>query len=252
MSSRQLEFFDVCNAFTGEFPVAFVGTTGSGKTYSINHIMNVNKGQVDMVIGYGGSSGAVQGMHDITLSSLILKEWDDDVLEKIADLNNKAEFPLTLRLACDDFTHESHVHNSPILSRLATAGRHDHFSLILLVHRIHTLQTTVRDSIRRLFVGEIAGSSTFREIREAYGRNVPTKVFSAMLNDTTENHGFLVIDNTGPSNKIRDKFFRYRAHKNPSHGFSGDERVPHLDFAIKLLAEVIREVAHENHPQLQE
>lgn len=121
-----------------------------------------------------------------------------------------------LLIIFDDMAHDTALKYSDELSKIAYNGRHYNIDVIFITQDVVRATTSMRRNADLFFVLTMTGFSSVEHIYKEYASIdiADIKHFQALLMKTTEDYGCLVINNTDPNARGKDRFFKYRA-KHP-------------------------------------
>ena len=112
----------------------------------------------------------------------------------------------------DDLAFDKQLFNSKQMRQLMFNGRHYGICLIITAQFMGDLPVAFRSNVDYVIVGRTPGIQDRERLWKNFFGAIPTfHMFNAIMDNTTEDYHFLVLDNTVQSNKLEDSIFWYKA-----------------------------------------
>jgi hypothetical protein len=243
------------NLPVGSFMSLFIACTGAGKSVALRHILGYNHDKYDVAIMCCNSPAALLDFQKMTLPALVYDHWPEDVLWRLMNVNERRKLDgkkqLRFLLVMDDLIHDKKCMKSKLLAKLATAGRHFGCQVILLAQFLKAMPPIVRENVKKCFISKIQGSSTTREIIDTYRDSLSKRRCEDLIRLATKDYGFLVVDTTSQTNRVEDRFFRFKANINYPCKLIGSPKMYQLQALLDIIARCFQALAKVDAPLLQ-
>jgi hypothetical protein len=146
-------------------------------------------------------------IHDEYSQELITKVLERQTMAVTSKLPNPYAF-----LILDDCLFDNSWQKSKIMREIFMNGRHYCIMVIITMQYPLGIPPTLRTNIDYVFIGHENITSNRKRIYDHYAGIFPNfDIFCQVLDDFTQDYGFLVIDNTRKSNKLEDLVYWYKA-----------------------------------------
>ena len=127
-------------------------------------------------------------------------------------------------LILDDCLYDSSWTKSKAVRSLFMNGRHFKMLFIITMQYALGIPPNLRTNIDYVFILRENIVQNRRRLYECYAGMFPTfEVFSAVMDQCTENYECLVINNNAKSNRLEDQVFWYKAQEHPSFKLGSKE-----------------------------
>lgn len=167
------------------------------------------------------SSGGRESFAEVFPTTYIYPDVDLPLIDKIHKnqhtLREKygsdlSKFDYSSILIMDDCSAGKTVRNSKEVDDLIFNGRHAKMMFLYSMHGAMILNPQQRGNLDFVFIASTPGVNDRRKIWAEWFSTIPKFTdFCTIMDNITENYGYLVFDNTAKSNKIQDRVFYYRA-----------------------------------------
>jgi hypothetical protein len=208
--------------------IVFIGKRRTGKSTLVKDFFYHNNDfPAGMIIS--GSEKLNEFFGDFVPKQFIYYEFKQELLqkalkgqEKIVEYNKKPENRRKINpdfyLVMDDCFHDNSWQKLKEMREIFFNGRHFKICFLLTMQFPIGIPNYFRANIDYVFILRDTSINNMERIYKNYSRSsLSFKEFCQLMEQCTEDHGCLVIDNTTHSNKIEDQIFWYKAeiHNDP-------------------------------------
>lgn len=197
-----------------------VGKRKTGKTTALKALA-YNKRHIPGGVAFCGSKGSYEAFSQIIPETYIFEEWDAAVAQRVINQTQRANYerkrqglPKKFHFCyMDDCGWDPKFCTNQQLKRMLMNGRNDGVSPIYVaVQDALNFRPAVRNQFDWVFIFREIIPNNRKRLYEHYGGQLGDyKLFCDVLDATTNDHGCLVIRNSGTSNRIQDNFFWWKA-----------------------------------------
>ena len=221
----QLRKFDM-NDIKDDKVVVLIGKRDTGKSFLCKDILyhhkNIPVGQV-----ISGTEGANQFYSKIVPKLFIHGEFDTQIVQNmikrqkiLIDKINQGDNTIDPRsfLILDDCLYDNVWAKDKYMRSVFMNGRHFKILFLLTMQFALGIPPNLRTNIDYVFILRENYVSNRKRLYEHYAGMFPSfEMFCQIMDQCTENHECLVINNNAKSNKLTDQVFWYKA--NPHDDF---------------------------------
>ena len=198
------------------------GRRGSGKSNLAIHLLSFLK---DIPVGMciSGTELVDKAYSYFIPPMFIFTEYEKSLIEKFIDrqknitekcqnIKQYKEYNPKAFILLDDILQDAkEFRNDKNLTSLYTNGRHMNVTIIFLSQYSKAITPVMRTNSDYIFLLKENMIANKRILFETFGGMFPNlEVFTRVLEQCTEKHGCMVIDNTTDSTQIQDQVFYYK------------------------------------------
>ena len=155
----------------------------------------------------------------LTRQERILQKNNDSKRRGIRKFTDPSAF-----LILDDCLYDNSWTKSKYVRSLFMNGRHFKLFFIITMQYALGIPPNLRTNIDYIFILRENIVQNRRRLYECYAGMFPTfEVFSAVMDQCTENYECIVINNNAKSNRIEDQVFWYKADPHPSFRLGSEQ-----------------------------
>lgn len=211
------EFYDK-KGFGGS-KIAIVARPGLGKSTLISSIAYAKKHIFPAGLFMSGTEDTNHFYKSFAPSSFVFNGYDEDKLEQFIQRQKLAiehlDNPWSL-LVVDDCTDDSTVFRKPLQAGLLKKGRHWKMLYIIAMQYVFDMPTVIRSNLDGVFLFREPSLRCRKILYENYAGIIPDfKLFGEIMDQITDDHTALYINNVSSSNNWQDCVFWFKAVKPP-------------------------------------
>jgi len=204
---------------------------GIGKSKLINTILRYHRHHIPTCMYIGGTSDSNTDIEGIVPPIFMYEEWSNDVLRryiKRQKINKREMYDLELAnsvIIIDDMTENKNVLlNKPYIG-LYKNGRQWANLTITALQNAQDLPKEIRHMTDYIFIGREISKEKRDQLYQCFIPSIISRLdFDDLMDQITEHHRWLVVDNKTKSNKIEDIIFWFKADLSlPPFRFGCDE-----------------------------
>lgn len=190
------------------------GKRGSGKTNWAQHICTQRKFGRNIAI-CGNKECYLEWCEVMPRLFVHMKQDGLAILQRVITYQEKkvtefntagTPFPkeYNLRIILDDCGSVSSFINNTIIRDIGCNGRHYKMEVVVITQKLTQICPQIRDNLDLICILQCSNTQNAKRIFDEYIRVCDERVFNAILNTATSNHGMLLIDNVSNSLAIHD------------------------------------------------
>lgn len=201
--------------------IVVIGHPGSGKSYLINDLLYHKSNVIPTGVVFSGTED---------VNPQYSKHIPDLFIHNQLDLAALEHYIRRQRIACenipnpwsflliDDCTDEPSVLSKPVFQKIFKNGRHWKMLFILSLQYALDIRPNIRNNIDGTFIFRENSRATRHKLYEHYAGLIPSEnLFNQLMDQMTEDHTALYINNCGKSNNWEENVFWYRAKPVPEN-----------------------------------
>lgn len=221
----ELRKFDM-SKLKGDSVVVIIGARNTGKTVSLMDMLRHHTGMpIGIVIS--GTECANHNFERIVPKFLIYDEYTPDILAKFMERQMKitaqhreetkkygrTDLDPRAFLILDDCMYDNKAWvNDKNIRAVFMNGRHFNIFTVITMQYAMGIPPALRANVDYVFIMRNNMMKEREKLYHQYAGMFPSfHVFNAVMNASTENYEFLVIDKKSQSNKLQDQVFWYKA-----------------------------------------
>ena len=180
--------------------ISVVAKRNSGKSILIRYLVNQQKHYFSKIFVICPTESINHFYNTITHDDCIFDEWNenwaDELIEKMTKINaNKnSQERKNVLVILDDCMSDIDYNQSMALKKIYTRGRHFNLSIIATCQYLNTLPKICRSNCDILISGQM-NLCSIEMLANEYCCNLNKKEFIALFNRSTNDYGFLVVNN---------------------------------------------------------
>ena len=180
--------------------ISVVAKRNSGKSILIRYLVNQQKRFFSKIFVICPTESINPFYNKITKDDCIFDEWNEvwanELIERMTKINankNTRERKNVL-IILDDCMSDIDFNQSMALKKIYTRGRHFNLSIIATCQYLNTLPKICRSNCDILISGQM-NLCSIEMLANEYCCNLNKKEFIALFNRSTNDYGFLVVNN---------------------------------------------------------
>ena len=180
--------------------ISVVAKRNSGKSVLIRYLVNQQKRFFSKIFVICPTESINPFYNKITKADCIFDEWNEvwanELIERMTKINankNTRERKNVL-IILDDCMSDIDFNQSMALKKIYTRGRHFNLSIIATCQYLNTLPKICRSNCDILISGQM-NLCSIEMLANEYCCNLNKKEFIALFNRSTNDYGFLVVNN---------------------------------------------------------
>ena len=180
--------------------ISVVAKRNSGKSVLIRYLVNQQKRFFSKIFVICPTESINPFYNKITKDDCIFDEWNEvwanELIERMTKINankNTRERKNVL-IILDDCMSDIDFNQSMALKKIYTRGRHFNLSIIATCQYLNTLPKICRSNCDILISGQM-NLCSIEMLANEYCCNLNKKEFIALFNRSTNDYGFLVVNN---------------------------------------------------------
>lgn len=214
MGELTLRKFDL-SQMKDDSTVMVLGKRGAGKSTILRHVMYVKR-HLPFGIACSGTEEGNGAFSKMIPKMFVYSDYDSKAIIRMIERQRKmADTPQGCApafLVLDDCLYDAGVLKRKEIRQLFLNGRHYKFFTAVTAQFAGDVPPAIRANIDYLFICRENVIQNRKRIWENFFGMVENfKHFQALMDQTTENHEVLVLDNTCKSNKIEDAVYWFKA-----------------------------------------
>lgn len=201
--------------------IAVIGKPGSGKSFLIRDLMYAKKHIIPVAMGLSGTEDSNGFLSEMLPSSFVHENLDLSALSSFVQRQKIAKYYLAdtnpwALVIVDDCMENPNQMRRPLIQSIFKNGRHWKLMLLLGLQYAMDILPAVRICIDGTFIFREPNHKFRKTIWENYASIIPDfKLFCQIMDEITDDHTALYVDNTSKSNKLEDCVFWFRARTIP-------------------------------------
>lgn len=204
------------NRTQGGAKIVVIGKPGTGKSVLIASLFYAKKHIFPVAMVMNGTEDSTQFYSEIIPSSFIFNNYDEEQVKKFVQRQKLSkqyikEYPWAV-LLLDDCTDEPGIFRKPLQQGLYKRGRHWKMLYILSLQYSMDVRPVIRTNVDGVFILREPNLRNRKVMYENYAGIIPEfKLFCDILDEITDDHTALYINNATKTNNWKDCVFWYKA-----------------------------------------
>lgn len=182
--------------------VSLVAKRGSGKSILLKYLVDNCKELYQRIYVICPTEIVNSFYSDMVPENCIFDSWNESwceaLINKMTEKNKgqKKEDRKNVLLIIDDVCSDTNFHQSNALKKLYARGRHINISIIITCQYLNSLPPLCRSNSDWVICGQMNKQSVGLLCDEYMTGSIEKPEFIKLYNRSTQNYGFLVINNT--------------------------------------------------------
>ena len=220
------------NSNLGGSKITVIGKPGSGKSVLIKNLLYAKKHIIPTGIVISGSEDSNKFYSSIFPELFIYDKYKREAIENFIKRQKLGKEHLHngwAVLVMDDCMDDVKIFNDPLLQGLFKNGRHWNMLAIFANQYVFDFKPSIRTNIDGVFIFREPNLANREKIYKNFAGIIPSyNIFCKLMDDLTNDHMCIFINNQIQSNKWTDCVFYFKAKKVPDFKFGCND---YLQFA---------------------
>jgi archaellum biogenesis ATPase FlaH len=191
---------------------------GSGKTVLVNELVKKELHKFHTVYLFSPTEKINRQFKEVVKDNYVFETWDERFIEKLfqaiekKNSNKTKEEQSKILFILDDLISDCNLHDSKMLKKLATRGRHLNITVIIIIQHCNSLSPLLRNNASTIFISNLNFESV-ESLSHSFcmGKGMTYKKFVNLYEKVCVDYQFLVINNeTTRTNEMSEVYSSMR------------------------------------------